>query len=106
VHSRRKKCDVTWFHSLIGGLNYLASCTRPDVAYSVNVLARRMSNPSKQHAQLLPKFLKYVISTAHTGLSFAWKETPINLVLFSDASLGGLKMHLDTIPYENPRSTS
>ena len=33
--------DVKLFQSLIGTLNYLCNFTRPDIAFAVNVLARR-----------------------------------------------------------------
>jgi Reverse transcriptase (RNA-dependent DNA polymerase) len=66
--SEEEKCDGTWYRSLVGGLNYLATCTRLDIAFSVNVMARRMVNPSKSNAALLLRVLKYVISTSSTGL--------------------------------------
>ena len=35
--------------SAIGALMYLANCTRPDIAFSVNLLARYSSAPTKRH---------------------------------------------------------
>ncbi|RVW78802.1 hypothetical protein CK203_050971 [Vitis vinifera] len=35
--------------SAIGALIYLANCTRPDIAFSVNLLARYNSAPTKRH---------------------------------------------------------
>jgi hypothetical protein len=35
--------------SSIGALMYLANNTRPDIAFSVNVLARYSSNPTRRH---------------------------------------------------------
>jgi hypothetical protein len=35
--------------SVIGALMYLANCTRPDIAFSVNLLARYSSAPTRRH---------------------------------------------------------
>ena len=35
--------------SAIGALLYLAQCTRPDIAFSVNLLARLSSTPTRRH---------------------------------------------------------
>jgi hypothetical protein len=35
--------------SAIGALMYLGNCTRPDIAFAVNILARFSSCPTKRH---------------------------------------------------------
>src|SRR3954469_9195761 len=39
---------------------YVMVCTRPDIAYEVNLVSRYMVNPGKAHWQALKCFLKYV----------------------------------------------
>ena len=35
--------------SIIGALMYLANCSRPDIAFSVNLLTRYNSSPTRRH---------------------------------------------------------
>ena len=37
------------FAHLLGELQFLANCTRPDIAFAVNQLASYTANPSLQH---------------------------------------------------------
>jgi hypothetical protein len=35
--------------SVIGALMYLANCTKPDIAFAVNILVRHGANPTHHH---------------------------------------------------------
>jgi hypothetical protein len=41
--------DVTEYRSVVGSLMYLAGGTRPDLTFSVNLLARYSNCPSEKH---------------------------------------------------------
>lgn len=45
---------------IIGSLMYIANCTRPDIAYSVNRLSRYTSNPGKDHWKAIVRVLGYL----------------------------------------------
>ena len=44
----------------IGALMYLANCTRPDIAFSVNLLARYSSAPTRRHWNGIKHILRYL----------------------------------------------
>ena len=46
--------------SAIGALMYLANCTRPDIAFAVNLLARYSSEPTKRHWKRIKYIIRYL----------------------------------------------
>jgi hypothetical protein len=53
---------------IVGALLYLQSCTRPDIAHAVCLLARFMAAPSMPHWRALLWLLRYLKETASFGL--------------------------------------
>jgi hypothetical protein len=60
--------------SAIGALLYLAQCTRPDIAFSVNLLARFSSAPTQRHWNGIKNIFRYLKGTTDMGLFFPYKE--------------------------------
>ena len=56
------------YASLIGSLQYLATATRPDIAYAVNRLAAYTANPSFTHYGIAKGVLRYVKGTKDYGM--------------------------------------
>ena len=54
---------------LIGSLIYL-TLTWPDIAYSVGVVSRYMSNPKKPHLDAVKRILRYVKDTINFGILY------------------------------------
>jgi hypothetical protein len=86
----------------IGSLIYLTIFTRPDLVYSVNYLARFMSNPSIEHYNYLDKIWCYILKTKDYGLDLTLQspkqsktantcklQNSINLLGVSDSDWGG-----------------
>ena len=49
--------------SAIGALMYLANCTRPDIAFAVNLLARYSAAPTRRHWVGIKTMLRYLQET-------------------------------------------
>lgn len=58
------------FAQAIGSLQYLVTCTRPDLAYSVNHLAQFMANPGPPHWLALKRIFRYLQQTKYWGLTY------------------------------------
>jgi hypothetical protein len=56
------------YRAVIGGLSYLACCTRPDICFTVNQLARYSNAPTKAHWDVAVDCLRYVKHTKWWGI--------------------------------------
>jgi len=62
--------------SAIGALMFLANCTRPDIAFAVNLLARYSSTPTRRHWVGVKTILRYLQGTQDLGLWYSRKGVP------------------------------
>ena len=70
--------------SAIGALMYLANCTRPDIAFSVNLLARYSSSATRRHWKGIQHILRYLSGTTDMGLFYSNKSKE-KLLGYADA---------------------
>ncbi|KAJ0433498.1 putative RNA-directed DNA polymerase [Helianthus annuus] len=63
---------------------YLANNTRPDIAFSVHVLTRYSSNPTRRHWNRIKHIFRYICGTQDLGL-FYRKDQKSQLVGYADA---------------------
>ena len=70
--------------SAIGALMYLANCTRPDIAFSVNLLARYSSAPTRRHWKGIQHILRYLSGTTDMDLFYSNKSKE-KLLGYADA---------------------
>ncbi|WKA08579.1 hypothetical protein VitviT2T_026289 [Vitis vinifera] len=63
---------------------HLANYTRPDIAFSVNLLARYSSAPTKMHWNGVKHILRYLRGTSDMSLYYS-KESKSQLIGYADA---------------------
>ena len=84
---RFKKKDI-WtevpYFSVIGALMYLVNCTRPDIAFAVNILVRHSANPTHRHQTGAKHILRYLSGTKDLGLFFKRNHDP-NTIGYTNA---------------------
>lgn len=82
--------DGDQYPVLVGSLLWLSNSTRPDITAAVNMLARFMSAPTKQHWDLAHHVLRYLRGTSNVGLQYGGRPgTTVGLVGYTDADFGG-----------------
>jgi hypothetical protein len=74
------------YRTLIGAMNYLACCTRPDIAYTVNQLARVNNAPTVAHWKAALHCLGYLNNTKTLGIVLGHDSTPA--IAYVDSSHG------------------
>jgi len=82
------------YRSLLGGLLYLSTCTRPDIAFAVNQAAKFNENPTEEHWEKLLKIVAYVKSTKSHGLWYNTKtsgDQVVQLSVYTDADWANCK---------------
>ena len=78
--------------SAVGSLLYLAIATRPDIAYSVGLLARFNTRPGKAHWAAVKHLFRYLKGTLNVKLTFSPDSTTSEMYVgYSDADHGGDK---------------
>lgn len=78
------------FKSTIGALNYITSVSRPDLAASVNQLAKYLTQPTKEHWNAMKMVLRYLKSTSSWGITYDRNSKHRNTIVgYSDASYAG-----------------
>jgi hypothetical protein len=70
--------------SAIGALMYLVNCTRPDIAFSINLLARYSSAPTRRHWNGVKHVLRYRRGTTDMRLFYP-RGSNSQLVGYADA---------------------
>ncbi|GAX74918.1 hypothetical protein CEUSTIGMA_g2364.t1 [Chlamydomonas eustigma] len=80
-------CDkqAARYRETVGGLMYLQTGTRPDLAHAVGMLARFFQAPTILHMDALTSVMRYVESTQYFGLEFGGVKDP-GLVDYVDSS--------------------
>lgn len=82
----------------VGSLQYLATMTRPDIAYSVSSLARYNSNPGPKHWAAVKHLFRYLKGTLEYKLQYSGDLASEPFVTYTDAA------HADSV--DTGRSTS
>jgi hypothetical protein len=80
-----ERLDTSKFHysGLVGALLYLATNTRPDIAATVNRLAKYMSNPTVDHWDAAVNLVGYLRNTMECGLHLG--RTNEGILAYCDA---------------------
>jgi hypothetical protein len=85
------------YRSLVGVLNYVSCCTRPDITFTVNQLTRYTNEPRVAHWNAAMECLRYLIHTKHLGIGLgmggsiykAWfRHGEPDVVAYADANHG------------------
>jgi hypothetical protein len=76
------------YQQAVGSLMYAMLCTRPDLAYPINVLNQHLANPNMEHWMAIKRIFRYLQGTLQMKLQFG--ATPSKEVFgYCDVDWGG-----------------
>ena len=78
------------YREAVGSLNYLAVCTRPDIAYAVSLVSQVLDKPTKKHWKMVKRIFRYLKETKDMKLMYSSKPLD-SLTGYSDADFAGDK---------------
>ena len=76
------------YASAIGSLMYAQVCTRPDLAFIVNMLGRYLSNPGMDHWKAAKRVMRYLQRTKDYMLTYR-KSDHLEIIGYSDSDFAG-----------------
>ena len=85
-----KSVNQTHFRGIVGSLMYLTA-SRPDIQFSVCLIARYQSNPKESHLTAAKRILRYLKGTPSLGLYYP-KCSGFDLKGYSDSDYAGCNM--------------
>ena len=83
----KEKMSKVSYLSAMGSLMYAIICTRLDIAYSVVVVSKFLSNPGKKHWNTVKWILRYIRGTAKRYLCFGNRD--LMLLGYTNADMAG-----------------
>ncbi|CAA7022588.1 unnamed protein product [Microthlaspi erraticum] len=84
----RKEMERIPYASVVGSLNYVQTCTRPDITFAVGMLGRYQSNPGMDHWKAAKKVLRYLQGTKEHMLTFR-RSNHLEIIGYSDSDYAG-----------------
>jgi hypothetical protein len=89
-NEEKKEMENVPYLIAVGALNYLAITTRPDISYTVGVLARFNTNPGPAHWKAVKHLFRYLKGTMDLKLTYS-PTSSNDFETFVDADHGGDK---------------
>ena len=84
----RKEMERIPYASVVGSLNYVQTCTRPDINFAVGMLGRYQSNPGMDHWKAAKKVLRYLQGTKENMLTYR-RSDQLEVIGYSDSDYAG-----------------
>ncbi|KAL6318202.1 hypothetical protein AAG906_035707 [Vitis piasezkii] len=96
INKEKEDMRRVTYASVVGSLMYVMVCTRPDIAYAVDVVSHILSNPGRLHWEAVKWIMRYLRCTSKLKLTFG-SGKPV-LVGYTNSNMAG--------DVDNRRSTS
>ena len=90
TESEREEMKDKPYRAILGSVMWGQLATRPDLSFSVSLLARFQSNPGKEHWNSLLHVIGYIKNTLDHGLTYS-RDFDLSPSAYVDSDYGGCK---------------
>ena len=90
TESEREEMKDKPYRAILGSVMWGQLATRPDLSFSVSLLARFQSNPRKEHWNSLLHVIRYIKNTLDHGLTYS-RDFDLSPSAYVDSDYGGCK---------------
>ena len=90
TNSEKRMMDDKPYRPILGSVMWGQLATRPDLSFSVSILARFQANPGIDHWNALMHVMGYIKNTIDYGLTYS-QDSDLSPTAFVDADYGGCK---------------
>ncbi|KAE9029193.1 Retrovirus-related Pol polyprotein from transposon TNT 1-94 [Phytophthora rubi] len=73
------------YREIVGSLQYLVACTRPDLANAVRTLGRYANAYTRENYRAAQRVVRYALATKDDGLVYRAQDGPLQMEAFADA---------------------
>ena len=80
----KEEMSMIPYASAVSSLMYAMVCTQPNIAYSMGLVSRFLTNPGKQHWQVVKWLLRYLKCSSNYCLCFGHNETVLEEFIDAD----------------------
>ncbi|CAH2066609.1 unnamed protein product, partial [Iphiclides podalirius] len=77
------------YREAAGSLLYLSTRTRPNIAQAVNLVSRKVENPTREDVTKVKIIFKYLLGTKEKGILFKRNKPMENIDAYSDSDYAG-----------------
>eukprot|EP00924_Labyrinthula_sp_SR-Ha-C_P015809 snap_masked-scaffold_4-processed-gene-9.28-mRNA-1 protein AED:1.00 eAED:1.00 QI:0/-1/0/0/-1/1/1/0/256 len=77
--------EIRKIQKIVGELSYIANCSRPDISFAVNFIARNLQTDKMGLLRMSRRILRYLINTRHFSIKVK-REEKFNIKALSDTS--------------------
>lgn len=89
IETTRKEIIKQPYRELIGSLLYIATISRPDIAFAVSYLSRKLETPTKTEWEAGKRIVRYLKETKKASLIFEKNGEKNDLMAYTDADWAG-----------------
>ena len=84
----RKEMERIPYALMVGNLNYVHTCTRPDISFAVGMLGRYQSNSGMDHRKAAKKIFRYLQGTKEYMLTYR-RSDHLEVIRYSESDFVG-----------------